>query len=343
MHTAKPTDIDRAFTLAETAVVAAMRATRAVHTMPGSVEAIAKEDQSPVTIADFAAQAVVAIHLQEGGASPLRLVGEEHADALLGDAGAAVRAAVTAIVTTIVPGIDETRVVEAIAAGHADPDPEGFWTLDPIDGTKGFLRRQQYAIALAWVELGVPRIGVLGCPHLPLDPRGDVEVADPVGALFSAARGRGAWAIDPRQLDGPRTRISAADWTPGDPVVSCESVERGHSRQDRTAAVLAEIGESGSPVRLDSQCKYAVVARGQAHAYLRMPTKKAYIERIWDHAAGMVVAEEAGAIVSDADGAPLDFRHGRGLERNRGVVAASAGLHPRLIEAIAATAETMGA
>jgi 3'(2'), 5'-bisphosphate nucleotidase len=87
-------------------------------------------------------------------------------------------------------------------------------------------------------------------------------------------------------------------------------------------------------VRIDSQCKYAVVARDQADAYLRLPTRKGYVEKIWDHAAGSIIATEAGAIVTDVAGQPLDFTRGTRLEANRGVVCASAGLHADLIAAI---------
>ena len=87
-------------------------------------------------------------------------------------------------------------------------------------------------------------------------------------------------------------------------------------------------------MRLDSQCKYAVVARGQADAYLRMPTSKTYVEKIWDHAAGSIIATEAGAVVTDINGAALDFTHGRQLETNRGVVCAVPHVHGQIIEAI---------
>ncbi len=59
-----------------------------------------------------------------------------------------------------------------------------------------------------------------------------------------------------------------------------------------------------------------------------------YIENIWDHAAGMLIAIEAGVIVTDIDDLPLDFSQGRGLSRNRGVVCASPRCHGRIIEAI---------
>ena len=62
---------------------------------------------------------------------------------------------------------------EAIAAwidkGNGNIAPR-YWTLDPIDGTKGFIRGDQYAIALALIEQGQVKVGVLGCPSLPFPP-----------------------------------------------------------------------------------------------------------------------------------------------------------------------------
>lgn len=323
--------------LAERAVEAASRATRSVHELPGEVSAVLKDDRSPVTVADFAAQAVVAMTLASAEGTAPRLVGEEHPAALEGDSGGPLLQAVTAAVRTVFPDATSDEVLEAVGHGTAEPDAAGFWTLDPVDGTKGFLRRQQYAVALAWVEEGRPLVGALGCPHLSIDPSADVEVADPTGCLASATLGGGATMRAIGAASKDHRTLRAAAWNDSDGIVCCESVESGHSKQDRTAAVLAACGASAAPVRLDSQCKYAVVARGQAHAYLRLPTRAGYVERIWDHAAGSLIATESGAIVSDIDGAPLDFAHGRGLERNRGIVAASAGLHARLIEAIART------
>ena len=88
------------------------------------------------------------------------------------------------------------------------------------------------------------------------------------------------------------------------------------------------------PIRIDSQCKYAVVARGQADAYLRLPTRPDYVENIWDHAAGMLIATEAGATVSDIQGRPLDFSCGAGLRRNRGIVCAAPEYHTAIVRAI---------
>ena len=140
------------------------------------------------------------------------------------------------------------------------------------------------------------------------------------------------------ELERTAAKLALAD------VRLCESVESGHSAHDRSAMISASLGIVKQPVRLDSQAKYAVVARGQADVYLRLPTEsgsravggETYVERIWDHAAGALIAQEAGCTVTDALGNPLDFSHGRGLEANRGIVCAAPDLHPRLIRAIAA-------
>ena len=81
------------------------------------------------------------------------------------------------------------------------------------------------------------------------------------------------------------------------------------------------IGITKEPVRIDSQCKYAVVARGDASIYLRLPTRPGY-QKNWDHSAGVMVIEEAGGRVSDIFG-KVDFSIGRTLANNKGVVVTS--------------------
>ena len=212
---------------------------------------------------------------------------------------------------------------------------EVFLLVDPVDGTKGFLRGGQYAVSLALIEDGCVTLGVLGCPNLGADFARAFDAPDPVGSLFYASRGDGAWCLAANAPDGSPSRISVARDRPLTDMRVCESVEAGHSRQDFTSQVVARLNARGAPARLDSQTKYAVVARGQADAYLRLPTSASYVEKIWDHAAGMIVAQEAGAIVTDIDGKPLDFSCGPTLSRNRGVVCAPAGFHAALLQSIA--------
>jgi 3'(2'), 5'-bisphosphate nucleotidase len=85
---------------------------------------------------------------------------------------------------------------------------------------------------------------------------------------------------------------------------------------------------------MDSQCKYGLVARGDASLYLRIPARSSYIETIWDHAAGSLIVEEAGGRVTDIRGKALDFSTGRKLTRNRGIIATSGKFHDEVLEAV---------
>jgi len=333
------------------AVERAGRVTREVQRRLAEIAATAKDDRSPVTVADFAAQAVVTMVLRRRLPSLVHaLVAEESTELLRTPAGEALLAATVEAVRAVEPGVDAQATLDAIAAGASGDGKARTWTLDPVDGTKGFLRNGQYAIALARLEDGQVTLAALGCPALPSDPAREVGTPDPVGSLFLAARGRGAFEVFPdRGLAGvpdrdstAARRLSARPWAAGQPVTMCESVESGHSDQDLSRRMMERFGPPAPPLRLDSQAKYAVVARGQAHAYLRLPTRKGYVERIWDHAAGSLLATEAGCLVGDVDGRPLDFGHGRGLERNRGVTCASRELFPRLIEAYAEATRAAG-
>ena len=310
------------------AVEAAARATRFVHAST-ALAGIAKDDRSPVTIADWASQAVVAMSLADLG---LPLVGEEEAAALRTPESAPLRARVVEAVSHAMGRpVDERACLDAIDSGRAAPCAR-FLTLDPVDGTKGFLRRQQYAISLALIERGTVELGVVGCPNLPEDG-GDYDAADATGCIAYATRGAGAWLV---RGNAAPARIACAAWNPGDRVRSCESVESGHSKQDLSVELLGAIGAPGNPARLDSQCKYVVVARGGADIYMRLPVKADYREKIWDHAAGALVAAEAGARVCDVDGKPLDFSHGRELVANRGVFAGHPAIVAKLVAAYAA-------
>lgn len=322
---------------ATAAVAEACTVCRAVQKALEKVKAITKDDNSPVTVADYASQAVIA-HRLRAALGDIVLVGEESSATLRQDSHTPHREAALAAVREVWPGASEKDMLDAIDAGAADTNHQAFWTLDPVDGTKGFLRGQQYAIALAYIERGIPVVGILGCPNLPRDFSLPLDQADEHGSIYRAILGEGVDELPAAAIPGePRPaplHIKRLDHAEGEPITVCESVESGHSKQDDTARVLDLLGQRGEPVRIDSQCKYAVVGRGQADAYLRLPTRKSYVERIWDHAAGSLVATEAGCFVTDIHGRALDFTHGRGLEQNKGIVCAPPRIHGLLIGAI---------
>jgi 3'(2'), 5'-bisphosphate nucleotidase len=325
---------DQRLELAVEVVGQAALVARAVQQNLQRIAQLTKDDRSPVTVADFAVQAIVALSLQQH--EHALIVGEESGDALRETANQSLREAVVEAVRMVLPDAADSDILAAIDSGNHDGSAETYWTLDPVDGTKGFLRGQQYAVSLAWIDRGHVVLGVLGCPNLPINQSLPLDDADRHGSLYVASAGCGSWE---RRLDDPTaspTRLRRLLMADGDPLRTCESVEAAHSSHDNASRVLSALGRPVEPVRLDSQCKYALVARSQADAYLRLPTGKNYVEKVWDHAAGMIVAAESGAMVSDILGRPLDVTHGRRLEANRGIVCAAPEVHGDLIAAIGA-------
>ena len=287
-------------------------------------DALTKDDRSPVTLADLAAQVVVSLRLaQRFPDDPL--LAEEDSAALAASPDMTDR--VLDQVRKHFASLSRDELIGALdRGGHSGGGSGRYWVLDPIDGTKGFLRGDQYAVALALVVDGAAVIGVLGCPNLPA-----VQQVSDRGSLFSAVRGSGALS---HLLDGAIGGAIHVDaiTDPADAVV-CESVVAAHAAHSVQAGIAERLGISAPPYRIDSQCKYAVVARGEASIYLRLPRDTSYREKVWDHAAGVVVIEEAGGRVTDLDGRPLDFSHGRLLGNHRGIVATNSTIHDRVLEA----------
>lgn len=311
------------------AVVKACRLCRNVRASLVSDEAISKKDKSPVTVADFGAQAVVTAELRAAFGDVL-MAAEEDATVLRTEAGAVVKPKVVEHVHRVAPGLSEEQILAAIDAGTYGGGPRGrHWTLDPIDGTKGFLRGDQYAIALALIEDGCVVLGVLGCPNLPVDAR---RPDGPAGCLFVAAQGTGATM---RSLDdAAESPVHVTDVADPTQASFCESVESAHTAHGDAARIADALGVTAPPFRIDSQCKYAAIARGDSSIYLRLPTRADYQEKIWDHAAGWIVVHEAGGRVTDVRGQPLDFSIGRTLRHNSGVVATNGKLHDPVIRAV---------
>ena len=286
-------------------------------------DALTKGDRSPVTLADLAAQVVVSLRLARKFPDD-PLLAEEDSAALAESPEMADR--VLELTREHMSALTRDEMVAGLDRGSHQGGAGRYWVLDPIDGTKGFLRGDQYAVALALVADGDVVVGVLGCPNLPA-----VSQAADHGSLFSAVRGGGAQSHSLDGAVGGAIHVDAIT-DPADAVV-CESVVAAHAAHSVQAGIAERLGISAPPYRIDSQCKYAVVARGEASIYLRLPRDTSYREKVWDHAAGVVVVEEAGGRVTDLDGSPLDFSEGRLLGNHRGIVCSNGAIHDRVFEA----------
>ncbi len=291
-----------------------------------------KSDRSPVTVADFAVQAVIGQRLAEAFSSAT-LVGEEDARELRQAAGQESLRHVTGYVGQLIADAEPQQVCNWIDYGCSDPDRK-YWTVDPIDGTRGFLRGEQFATAFALIVEGQVQIGVLGCPNAL--PGGELRTGGS-GSLLVAVAGGGAYVAP---LDDPesRTQISVSSCRDPAELRVLGSYESAHTNDELMEALQKRMGIQAAPLRLDSQVKYALLAQGVGELLLRFPSsqKPDYKEKIWDHAAGALIVQEAGGQVTDVEGLALDFRQGRTLAENRGLLASNGALHQVALEAVRA-------
>ena len=208
-------------------------------------EATWKEDGSPVTAADTAAEAVILPALR--------------------------------VLTPDIPVISEEE-----AAAGASPEVTGkrFWLVDPLDGTKEFIKKNgEFTVNIALIEDGVP---VLGLVHSPVT--GDTYAAAGPGTATLAAKGSAPKPIAVRKPPAE-----------GLTVVASRSHGGGEEMDNFLAKFkVAELRSAGSSVKL------CLVARGEADIYPRLGTTME-----WDIAAGHAVLIGAGGRVETVDGKPF--------------------------------------
>ncbi|EAW13373.1 inositol monophosphatase family protein [Aspergillus clavatus NRRL 1] len=310
-----------------------------------------KSDSTPVTIADFAAQALIigAVHhvFPED-----EFVGEEDSNALRANPELLERT--WELVSTTRLDDEESEgllyapkskeemlyLIDLGAQGKCNPDTRA-WVLDPVDGTATFMQGQQYAVCLALVENGRQKLGVLGCPNLNLVTgriQEDVVDRDGYGYQVFAVTGHGAWkrkmgrgALLPAEKIASRPQITE----PKDlDFVDCGSATS--SNTDLHARVASTLGAPW-PYTTDlwsTQLRYIAIALGGCNALLKIPRKASYRSKIWDHAGGMLIAQEVGVKVTDLAGNPVDCSLGRTLAGCYGMIVAPPSIHGRLVEAV---------
>ncbi|CAL4911296.1 unnamed protein product [Urochloa decumbens] len=301
-----------------------------------------KADRTPVTVADYGITSIGKSGPEEGITFSLlfSMVAEEGFRRLRKDDAQQILEHITSLVNETIANDDSYNmslskedVLAALDGGKSEGGPSGrHWILDPIDGTKGFIRGDQYAVALGLLDEGKVVLGVLGCPNLPsksTNKHNGSSSGDQVGSLYFATIGCGAKVQALEGSEPQKITICSVN----NPVDASffESLE--HSKRDLTSSIAEKLGVQAPPVRMDSQAKYAALAQGDGAIYLRF-SGKGYKERVWDHAAGSIIVTEAGGMVKDASGNDLDFSKGRYLDRDRGIIATNRYLMPMVLKAV---------
>ena len=303
---------------------------------------------SPVTVADFAVQALLSstfrAHFPSDG-----LVGEESADELRQNGKLldrvwglleGVRARVGGEGMVRVPQDKEEVCGLVDECGSGTPAGERVWVFDPIDGTKGYMAGEMYAINIALLEGGKQVLGVVACPHLDSNASGSINDksidATGRGSVLFAARGHGAY-VRPLHADGDAVPRKL-DLHPKNPMVedlrlaTC-TMEPASGSLDFHKAAASALGMAypGCDL-LPWVLRWVALAMGLANTTIWVYDSPKRRGKIWDHAGAMLLFEEVGGKITDVRGKAIDLGVGRVLEGNSGFVASLGAVHGTVLE-----------
>ena len=186
---------------------------------------------------------------------------------------------------------------------HSRLDRSLIWLVDPIDGTRDFIRgRTGWAVSVALVSAGRPLIGILSAPAR--------------GEAWMAVAGKGAWRNGEALKASTRQDLAGARV----PTDSLPKIDRDLTMVDKPNSIALRIAMVGAD-------------EADLVATLRWGFE-------WDVGAATLIAREAGAAVSDAFGHTLDFN--KRDPRAFGVVACAPAIHTAAIERLAGRAARIG-
>ncbi|KAJ9644204.1 hypothetical protein H2204_001555 [Knufia peltigerae] len=338
----------------QVAEAAVLRASIMTKQVQSAVREISKEDASPVTVADFAAQALI-IHALRDAFPEDSFLGEEDSSVLRNDES--LRDEVYQLILSA-PDVEDPvgqlsgrplpkpssvdEMLQCIDLGGRGQggDTGRIWIMDPIDGTAAFLRGQQYGVSLALIEDGKEVVGVLGCPNICIDVNAvsEAEVdTNGLGLMLSAVRGQGSTVRamassglgDAKTLDRRGEMMSS----PMLHIVDCSAST--DSRHDIVAKVASEFKTSLPSTEIWSlHVRYAALIVGDGDVHVCVPPNSSSRMHVWDHAGSQLIFTEVGGAVTDLDGNQIDFGAGRDLNRNRGMVVSRRGIHKAILAAI---------
>lgn len=277
-------------------------------------DVISKEDGSPVTVFDLAGQALVVHALEQvSGQHSFPVCGEETADTLSGPSMTEQRNRVIDLVCNEESAISRDSVLNLIDQGSFRPEPgskSSHWTCDPIDGTKRFISGHHYSTCLGFIQSGELVGGAIGCPSYGESPA--------TGTLCGVVRGSGAFTVDPNDPRSERVLLHVPNALPNSEVIRVARSVGSRPTVSKVDERIRSAGKTPERVEIDNQCKYVAFAQGHVDLITHSATSSD-LKCVWDFAPGVLVASEAGGVVTDADGAPLDFDQGPFLSRNRGL------------------------
>ncbi|XP_059659924.1 putative PAP-specific phosphatase, mitochondrial isoform X2 [Cornus florida] len=331
---------------------------------------VEKTDLTPVTVADFGVQALISLELGKLFPSIPLVAEEDSAFVRSNNLENSVLNVVTDKTSFRDKQLTQADVLEAIDRGGKDaftfgPKPATYWVLDPIDGTKGFVKGGEalYVVGLALVVEGEIVVGVMGCPNWQevYSNKSTIEVPEyekiltGSGIIMFAHVGCGTWTK--RLSDALSGMAKMSDsWTRCSVDGLCLVPEARICISDNqtwetwplsavfSATTNAETIENNQilllPICCGSLTKYLMVAIGRASVYIH-PARLQNVIQSWDHAVGIICVHEAGGKVTDWRGSKLDLAADQTERRviypSGGILVTNGSLHSKIEEMISSS------
>lgn len=290
-----------------------------------SIDKTTGEEIEPVTIADYGSQAILCRALQRHFPED-SVIAEESGSLFQTLVSPEQRSLILNLLTTLLDmNVTQDKIIEWLDHGQP-PNATKVWTIDPIDGTKGFVGLRHYAIGIGYIEDGKLASAVMGCPHYSQD----IDSVQQSGRIYYVQDGK-AWYVP---LDGGEpVAVQVSTRTHPAEVRIVQSYVEEHGDKKRKSQVYEKSGLGNSQVyELDSMEKYALVASGHADLCLHIPLKFSPW-RVWDHAPGVALVEAAGGKVTGLQGEALDFSKGATIPC-QGIIISNGAIHETVLAAV---------
>jgi len=269
-------------------------------------ESFQKEDKSPVTLADYASQLFIVKKLKEKFPNDQIIAEESYNSHININVQKIIKMCYRSLELDLIEDIE--RILN-----YRGPYSPRQWTVDPIDGTKGFQKNLSYAIGIGFMNNSELIAAAIGVPNYNEKGR----------ALFIAEKNQGA-----------RVSYGEEDFIPIN-VSDKKNIKKAkmcHSLHYDEPWVMefAEIAGISNYIQMDSMAKFCMVADGTADLYIKPMNENRSFS--WDFLPGVLIVNEAGGIVSDLKGNNIKFNNEKCIISAPGLVASNGILHEEILK-----------
>ena len=263
-----------------------------------------KQDNSPVTLADYASQFFITEQI-------VQLFPE---DQIIAEETDEIKLTPNEI-GIIKSCYDDLNIKFDLEINQSNVKSDRQWTVDPIDGTKGFQKKLSYAVGIGLMNKSEPQVCVIGVPKFKND----------VTAIFIAEKQRGS------KVSYGGKEFSSINVSKQDDLSESLMCHSLHYDEPWVKKFASEANISRF-IQMDSMAKFCLVANGSADLYIKPLNKERSFS--WDFLPGTLLVSEAGGTVSDLLGNPLKFAAEKTIVSAPGLIASNSLIHDNVAKFI---------